>query len=98
MAVNALVAAIVIFDYAAGTFLVWRAFEAYPDHSGLAVFRWCAIYVMAVIQPIAWAIYHLRVLRSRGFVIDGQLRAIAVAPMIAGGITLLIAVNLITGG
>jgi hypothetical protein len=94
---NALLAAVVIFDYAAGTFLVWNAFQSYPDHSGMAVFRWCAIYAVAVIQPIVWGFYHLRVLRSKGLEIDRQLRTIAFTPMVVGGITLLIALNLISG-
>jgi hypothetical protein len=96
MAVNALLAAVVLFDYVAGSYLVWRAIQSYPDHSGMALFRWCAIYVMAVIQPIVWTFYHLRVLRSKGIELDRQLRTIVFTPMIVGGITLLIAVNLIT--
>ena len=97
MDVSALLAAVLIFDYAAGTFLVWNAFQAYPDHSGMAVFRWCAIYAVAVIQPIVWGFYHLHVLRSKGLEIDRQLRTIAFTPMVVGGITLLIALNLISG-
>lgn len=97
MAVNVLLAVVVVFDYAAGTFLVWNAFQSYPDHSAMSVFRWAAIYVTAVIQPIVWSFYNLRVLRSKGIEIDRQLRAIAFTPMVIGGITLLIAVNLITG-
>lgn len=97
MALNAVLAAVVVFNYAAGTFLVWNAFQVYPDHSAMSVFRWSAIYVVAVIQPIVWSFYHLRVLRSKGLEIDRQLRAIAFAPMIVGGITLLIALNLISG-
>jgi hypothetical protein len=85
----------VAFNYAAGTFLVWNAFRSYPDHSAMSLFRWTAIYVVAVIQPILWSIYHLRVLRSRGIAIDRQLRAIVFMPMVVGGITLLIALNLI---
>ena len=95
MGLKALLAAVVVFDYAAGTFLVWNAFQTYPDHSAMSVFRWCAIYLVAVIQPIVWSFYHLRVLRAKGIEIDPQLRAIAFTPMIVGGITLLIAVNLI---
>jgi hypothetical protein len=64
----------------------------------MSVFRWCGIYVVAVIQPIIWSFYHLRVLRSKGIEIDRQLRAIAFTPMVVGGITLLIALNLISGG
>jgi len=97
MAVNALLVVVVVFNYAAGTFLVWNAFQSYPDHSAMSMFRWCAIYIVAVIQPIVWSFYHLRVLRSRGIEIDRQLRAIAFTPMVVGGITLLIALNLIGG-
>jgi hypothetical protein len=97
MALNALLAAVVVFNYAAGTFLVWNTFQSYPDHSAMSVFRWAALYVVAVIQPVVWSFYHLRVLRSKGFEIDRQLRAIAFTPMVVGGITLLIALNLIGG-
>ena len=97
MGLKTLLAAVVLFNYAAGTFLVWNAFQAYPDHSPMAVFRWTAIYVVAVIQPIVWSVYHLRVLQSKGLAVDRQLRAMAFSPMIVGGITLLIALNLIAG-
>jgi hypothetical protein len=95
MGLNALLA-VVVFDYAAATFLAWKAFQSYPDHSWMSVFRWCAMYVVAVIQPIVWSFYHLRVLRSRGIEIDRRLRAIAFTPMAVGGIGLLIALNLIS--
>jgi hypothetical protein len=94
---NALLAAVVAFNYIAATLLVWNAFRAYPDHSPMSVFRWVAIYLVAVVQPIAWSVYHVRLLRSKGVEIDRQLRTMLFAPMVAGGITLLIALNLISG-
>jgi len=94
---NVFLAALVVFNYTAGTLLVWNGFWSYPDHSAMSVFRWAAIYVVAVIQPILGSFYHLRVLRSKGLEIDRQLRTIVVAPMVVGGITLLIALNLIGG-
>jgi len=97
MAVNAIVASVVMFNYVAGTFLVWNAFRSYPDHSAVSIFRWIAIYVVAVLQPIVWSFYHVRVLRAKGLEIDGQLRTVAFAPMVIGGLTLLIALNLISG-
>jgi hypothetical protein len=95
--VNAFHAAVVVFTYAAGTFLVWNAFRSYPDHSAMSVCRWAAIYAVAVIQPIVWSFYHARVLRSKGLEMDRQLRRIVFSPMVVGGITLLIALNLISG-
>jgi hypothetical protein len=92
-----LLAIVVVFNYTVGTLLVWHGFESYADHSPMAVFRWGAIYVMAVIQPIIWSLYHVRILRSKGLQIDGQLRTMAFSPMVVGGITLLIALNLISG-
>lgn len=97
MALNALLAAVVVFNYAAGTFLVWNAFRSYPDHSTMSVFRWVAIYVVAVIHPIVWSFYHVRILRSKGLEMDGQLRRVVFSPMVVGGVTLLIALNLISG-
>jgi uncharacterized membrane protein len=94
---NALLAVVVVFTYTVGTLLVWSGFQTYPDHSPVAVFRWIAIYVVAVVQPIVWSVYHVRVLRSKGLEIDRQLRAVAFSPMVVGGVTLLIALNLISG-
>jgi hypothetical protein len=94
---KAALVAVVIFNYVVGTVLVWNAFRWYPDHSAISIFRWVAIYVVAVIQPIVWSFHHVRVLRAKGLQIDGQLRTVAFAPMVIGGLTLLIALNLITG-
>ena len=94
---NALLAVVVVFNYAVGTLLVWNGFQAYHDHSPMAVFRWVAIYVVAVIQPIVWSLYHVRILHSKGLEIDRQLRTVAFSPMVVGGVTLLIALNLIAG-
>ena len=84
-----------MFNYTIGTALVWRAFQSYPDHSAMAIFRWVAIYAMAVVHPIVTSVYHLRVLRSKGIVIDRQIRAMVFSPLLVGGITLIIALNLI---
>lgn len=97
MALKTLLAIVVAFNYVAGTALVWNSFQAYPDHSPMAVFRWAAIYVVAVVQPVIWSLHHLRVLRSKGLEIDRQLRTIAFSPIIVGGVTLLLAINLIGG-
>ena len=97
MALKAALVGVVVFNYAVGTVLVWNAFQGYPDHSAVSIFRWVAIYVVAVIQPIVWSFHHVRVLRAKGLHIDGQLRTVAFAPMVIGGLTLLIALNLITG-
>lgn len=86
---------ILVFNYTVGTALVWRAFQAYSDHSAMSIFRWVAIYSMAVIHPIVWSVYHLRVLRAKGIVIDRQIRAMVFSPLLVGGITLIIALNLI---
>ena len=97
MAVNTLLAALVVFNYAAGTLLVWNAFRSYPDHSAVSVFRWVAIYAIAVVHPIVWSFYHVRLLRAKGLDIDAQLRRVVFSPMVVGGLTLLIALNLIGG-
>ena len=92
---NALLAVVVVFTYVVGTLLVWNGFQAYPDHSPPATFRWIAMYAMAVIMPIGSSLRYFRVLRARGLETDRQLRRLGWAPMVAGGITLLIALNLI---
>jgi hypothetical protein len=84
---NVFLAAVVVFNYAAGTLLVWNGFRSYPDHSAMSVFRWVAIYLIAVIHPIVWSIHHVRVLRSKGLEIDERLRRIVFAPMVVGGIS-----------
>ena len=94
---NAGLVAVVVFNYVVATVLVWNAFRSYPDHSAISIFRWVAIYVVAVIQPVVWSFHHLRVLRAKGLQIDRQLRTVAYAPMVIGGLTLLIALNLIAG-
>lgn len=94
---NAFLVALVIFNYAAGTFLVWDAFRSYPDHSPTAVFRWIAIYAVAVVHPVAWSVHHVRLLKAKGLVMDRQLRRVVFSPMVVGGLTLLIALNLIEG-
>jgi hypothetical protein len=88
---------VVAFNYVIGTMFVYDAYQAYADHSAMSVFRWAALYVVAVIQPVAWGFYHLRVLKRKGLAIDGQIRLIAFSPMVIGGVTLLIALNLIHG-
>lgn len=97
MALKTLLAVVLVFNYTVGTLLVWNSFQAYPDHSSMALVRWAAIYIVAVIQPGLWSVYHLHVLRSRGLEIDRQLRAIAFSPVMVGAVTLLIALNLIEG-
>lgn len=92
---NLLLGVVVVLNYAVGTLLVWDGFRSYPDHSAASVVRWAAIYLMAVVQPIVWGFYHLRILRSKGLQTDRQLRAMAFSPMVVGGVTLLIALNLI---
>jgi hypothetical protein len=58
--------------------------------------RWVMFYTVAIVGPTGWSIYFLRKYRSV-FDAHEELRKVAMMPVMVGGITLLIALNLISG-
>jgi cytochrome bd-type quinol oxidase subunit 2 len=88
--------ALVLFNSIGATWLAYQTFQAYPDHSPEAVFRWVGFYAIAIVGPMCWSIYYLRKYRSV-FDANQELRRLALMPVMVGCVTLLIALNLISG-
>jgi len=84
-----------IVDYVAGTYLVVLAYRHYPDHSFGAWSTWLIMYFFAVVQPIYITLLHLRWLKARGVELTRAGRFYLVSPIVAGGLTLLYALDLI---
>ena len=87
--------AVLIFDYIGGTLLVYLALRAYPDHSVHALTTWGMLYLFAVVLPVIGAVRDRRWLRARGIDMTTRVRTIIASPLIAGGMTLLAALDLL---
>lgn len=91
-----LIAALAVINYAGITGLVYLAYREYPDHSAATLLRWVLLYFVALVQPAIFGARIARALRDRGLTRRHR-HFCTVAPGIVGGITLLIALTLITG-
>lgn len=87
--------AVLIFNYVGGTYLVYLALTTYPDHSVHALTTWGMLYLFAVVLPIISAVRDYRWLRARGIEMTPRARAVIASPLIAGGLTLLAALDLL---
>ena len=87
---------IVAFNYIAGSWLTWQTFATYPNHSLEFVLRWIGIFVIAIVAPSFWSFHYLRKFRDV-FEANAGLRELAMMPVVVGGVTLLVALNLING-
>ena len=87
--------AVLIFNYVGGTYLVYLTLRAYPDHSAHALTTWGMLYLFAVVLPIVGAVRDHRWLNAHGIDMTPRARAIIASPLIAGGLTLLAALDLL---
>jgi hypothetical protein len=82
-----------LIDYIAGTYLFVLAYREYPLEGSLG--SWLGLYFFGVMQPACVAVLHYRWLNKRAVEWTRALRFFVVAPIIAGGVTLLYAIDLI---
>jgi hypothetical protein len=87
--------AVLALNYIGGTALVFLVFRAYPDHSFSALTSWGMLYLFGAIAPIHSAIRCHRWLRKQHIEITALARALVISPLIAGGLTLLAALDLL---
>lgn len=87
--------AMLIVDYVGGTYLVYLAVRAYPDHSVYALTTWGMLYLFGVVVPVRDAIRGYRWCRAQGIEMTSRAKAFVVAPIITGGLTLLAALDLL---
>lgn len=82
-----------ILDYVAGTYLAVLAFREYPVAGSTTA--WLAMYFFGVIQPLYVTVLHYRWLTRRDVEWTRALSFFVFSPIIAGGVTLLTALDLI---
>jgi len=80
--------------YAIPTIAALMVFARYTDHTWAAALRLAVFYVAGVVMPYLFARRSLRQLDAHGIPSSSKLRAIALYPVIAAGLTFLIGITM----
>jgi hypothetical protein len=70
-------------------------FWAYSDHSWASALHWALFYVVGLGIPLRWSFEITRTLRDLNVPFSGRVRMIPLYPVLAGLITMAIALSLI---